>query len=305
MKDVLLNRLRSWGNKSIGLILFVVCLVAIYNKVAHNENLNQYSADIKIQFEKVTYFEWAVLLLLFLGNYLMEAIKWQNLLASWSPISIFKSYKSVLIGQAFAFFTPARSGDYVGRILLLPPGSKIKGVAQLAWSSYAQLIITISIGSIALFFNLPFLPWIKWFMPVGLAAALIVYFHPGQFKGWLNKINKLQIENSLKLNLLGISFLKYTIFVLQYTWAVKMLNIPIAPIDLWTALGVLFLLLSIIPSISLTDLVIRGQIIVVLLEPYYNNSLMLICLSTIIWAVNFLLPAIIGAFLLINFRIKQ
>ena len=305
MKDVLLNRLRSWGNKSIGLILFVVCLVAIYNKVAHNENLNQYSADIKIQFEKVTYFEWAVLLLLFLGNYLMEAIKWQNLLASWSPISIFKSYKSVLIGQAFAFFTPARSGDYVGRILLLPPGSKIKGVAQLAWSSYAQLIITISIGSIALFFNLPFFPWIKWFMPLGLIAALFVYFHPGQFKGWLNKINQLQIENKLKLNLLGLSFLKYMIFILQYTWAVKMLNIPITPIDLWIALGVLFLLLSIIPSISLTDLVIRGQIIVVLLEPYYNNSLMLICLSTIIWAVNFLLPAIIGAFLLINFRIKQ
>ena len=305
MKDVLLNRLRSWGNKSIGLILFVVCLVAIYNKVAHNENLNQYSADIKIQFEKVTYFEWAVLLLLFLGNYLMEAIKWQNLLASWSPISIFKSYKSVLIGQAFAFFTPARSGDYVGRILLLPPGSKIKGVAQLAWSSYAQLIITISIGSVALFFNLPFFPWIKWFMPLGLIAALFVYFHPGQFKGWLNKINQLQIENKLKLNLLGLSFLKYMIFVLQYTWSVKMLNIPIAPIDLWIALGVLFLLLSIIPSISLTDLVIRGQIIVVLLEPYYNNSLMLICLSTIIWAVNFLLPAIIGAFLLINFRIKQ
>ena len=305
MKEVLINRLRSWGNKSIGLILFVVCLVAIYNKVAHNENLNQYSADIKIQFEKVTFFEWSVLLLLFLGNYLMEAIKWQNLLASWSPISIFKSYKSVLIGQAFAFFTPARSGDYVGRILLLPPGSKIKGVAQLAWSSYAQLIITISIGSIALFFNLPFFPWIKWFMPLGLIAALFVYFHPGQFKGWLNKINQLQIENKLKLNLLGLSFLKYMIFVLQYTWAVKMLNITIAPIDLWIALGVLFLLLSIIPSISLTDLVIRGQIIVVLLEPYYNNSLMLICLSTIIWAVNFLLPAIIGAFLLINFRIKQ
>ena len=305
MKYVLLNRLRSWGNKSIGLILFVVCLVAIYNKVAHNENLNQYSADIKIQFEKVTFLEWAVLLLLFLGNYLMEAIKWQNLLASWNPISIFTSYKSVLIGQAFAFFTPARSGDYVGRILLLPPGTKIKGAAQLAWSSYAQLIITISIGSIALFFNLPFFPWIKWFMPLGLIAALFVYFHPGQFKGWLNKINKLQIENKLKLNLLGLSFLKYMIFVLQYTWAVKMLNITIAPIDLWIALGVLFLLLSIIPSISLTDLVIRGQIIVVLLEPYYNNSLMLICLSTIIWAVNFLLPAIIGAFLLINFRIKQ
>lgn len=305
MKEVLYNRLRSWGSKSIGLILFVICLFAIYNKVAHNENLNQYSAEIKLQFEKITFFDWVVLLLLFLGNYLMEAIKWQHLLTSWSPISIFKSFKSVLIGQAFAFFTPVRSGDYVGRILLLPPGNKMKGVAQMAWSSYAQLIITISIGSIALFFNLPFFPWIKWIMPLALGAALFVYFHPGQFKGWLNKINKLQIGNTLKLNLLLLSFLKYFIFVLQYTWAVKMLNIPIATIDLWVALGVLFLLLSIIPAISLTDLVIRGQLIVILLEPFYSNSLMLICLSTIIWTVNFLLPAILGAVLLINFRIKQ
>ncbi|MGI9138361.1 MAG: hypothetical protein ACR2IM_04910 [Sediminibacterium sp.] len=305
MKGVLINRLRSWGNKFIGLIMFLVCLVAIYNKVAHNENLNQYGSEIKIQIEKITFFEWGILILLFLFNYFMEAIKWQNLLASWNPISLFKSYKSVLIGQAFAFFTPVRSGDYVGRILLLPAGSKMKGVAQLAWSSYAQLIITISIGSIALFFNLPFFPWIKWCMPIVLLAALWVYFHPGQFKGWMNKINKLQIDQSLKLNLLILSFLKYIIFVLQYTWAVKMLSIPITNFDLWIALGVLFLLLSIIPAISLTDLVIRGQLIVVLLEPYYSNSLMLICLSTIIWAVNFLLPAIIGAVLLINFRVKQ
>lgn len=305
MKEVLINRLRSWGNKSIGWIMFVICLVAIYNKVAHNENLNQYSTEIKIQFEKISFFEWGVLLLLFTGNYFIEALKWKNLLATSSPISIYKSYKSVLIGQAFAFFTPVRSGDYVGRILLLPPGNKMKGVAQMAWSSYAQLIITISIGSIALFFNLPFFPWIKWLMPLGLMAALFIYFHSGQFTGWLHKLNKLQIENKLKLNLLGLSFLKYSIFVLQYTWAVKMLNIPIATIDLWIALGVMFLLLSIIPAISLTDLVIRGQLIVILLEPFYTNSLMLICLSTIIWVVNFLLPAIIGAVLLINFRIKR
>jgi len=299
------KKIRTTLNNSIGFILFLVCAVAIYNKVASNDNLNEFGDQIKQQFFTIGFFQWAVLVILFGLNYLMESIKWKLVLAELNPTSILKSYKSVLVGQAFAFFTPARSGDYVGRILLLPPGSKMKGVAQLAWSSYAQLIITISIGSIALFFNLPFLPWIKWFMPLGLIAALFVYFHPGEFKGWLNKINQLQIENKLKLNLLGLSFLKYMIFVLQYTWAVKMLNIPIAPIDLWIALGVLFLLLSIIPSISLTDLVIRGQIIVVLLEPYYNNSLMLICLSTIIWAVNFLLPAIIGAFLLINFRIKQ
>jgi hypothetical protein len=80
---------------------------------------------------------------------------------------------------------------------------------------------------------------------------------------------------------------------------------PVGNLDLWIALSVMFFCLSLIPAIALTDLVIRGQIIILLLGPWYDNSLMLICLSTIIWAVNFLLPAIIGAILLINYRIKQ
>jgi len=273
MNEVLINRLRSFGNKSIGFILFVICLLAIYNKVLHNENLNQYSADLKIQLTKISLLEWGVLLILFLCNYLVEAIKWKYLLASWHPISMIQSFKSVLVGQSFAFFTPARSGDYVGRILWLPSGSKMKGVAQMAWSSYSQLLITVGIGSVALFFNLPFLPWLKWVAPIITVGALWVYFHPGYFKGWLKKLNTF--------------------------------HIPISFFDLWVALGVLFLALSIIPVISITELVIRGQLIVLLLEPWYNNSLMLICVSTIIWLVNLLLPAIIGAILLLKFRLKQ
>jgi hypothetical protein len=118
-------------------------------------------------------------------------------LAELNPTSILKSFKSVLVGQAFAFFTPARSGDYVGRILFLAPGNKLKGLAQMAWASYAQLLITLFFGSIGLFYNLPFLPWLKYAGPFIVAAALIIYFHPGQFTGWLKKLSLLQI-NSLR-----------------------------------------------------------------------------------------------------------
>ena len=78
-----------------------------------------------------------------------------------------------------------------------------------------------------------------------------------------------------------------------------------ATIDLWVAVAVLLMCLSIIPAIALSDLVIRGQLIVLLLAPWYSNGLMLISLSTLIWTVNFLIPAIIGSFLLLGFRIKR
>jgi hypothetical protein len=235
----------------------------------------------------------------------MESIKWKLVLAEFNPTSILKSFKSVLVGQAFAFFTPARSGDYLGRILFLAPGNKLKGLAQMAWASYAQLLITLFFGSIGLFYVLPFLPWLKWVGPFIVAAAWVIYFHPGNFTGWLKKLSLLQIKTKLKGQLLLFAFLKYCVFILQYTWVVKIFNIPIGMLDLWVALSVLFFYLSLIPSIALTDVVIRGQLIVLLLSPYYDNSLMLICVSTIIWTVNFLLPAIIGSILLINYRIKQ
>jgi hypothetical protein len=305
MNKELLKKLRTYFNNSIGFILFIVCAVAIYNKVATNDNLNQFGDQIKQQFYTISFFQWAVLVILFGLNYLMESIKWKLVLAELSPTSILKSYKSVLVGQAFAFFTPARSGDYVGRILFLEAGNKLKGLAQMAWASYAQLLITLFFGSIGLFYNLPFLPWLKWVGPFIVAAAWVIYFHPGNFTGWLKKLSLLQIKTKLKGQLLLFAFLKYCVFILQYTWVVKIFNIPIGILDLWVALSVLFFCLSLIPSIALTDVVIRGQLIVLLLSPFYDNSLMLICVSTIIWSVNFLLPAIIGSILIINYRIKQ
>jgi len=305
MNKELLKKLRTYFNNSIGFILFIVCAVAIYNKVASNDNLNQFGDQIKQQFYTIGFFQWGVLVILFGLNYLMESIKWKLVLTELSPITILKSYKSVLVGQAFAFFTPARSGDYVGRILFLEAGNKLKGLAQMAWASYAQLLITLFFGSIGLFYNLPFLPWLKWVGPFIAATAFVIYFHPGNFTGWLKKLSLLQIKTKLKGLLVLFAFLKYCVFILQYTWVVKIFNIPIGTLDLWVALSVLFFCLSLIPSIAITDVVIRGQLIVLLLSPFYDNSLMLICVSTIIWVVNFLLPAIIGSILLINFRIKQ
>jgi hypothetical protein len=305
MKTPISKRILSFANKAIGFILFIICAVAIYNKVVTNDNLQKYGAGIKEQFLKISFLEWGVLLILLFLNYLVESVKWVQVLKDVNPMSVLESYKSVLVGQAFAFFTPVRSGDYVGRILFLAPETKLKGVAQMAWASYAQLLITLWMGTLALFFNLPFLAWLKWVMPLITFAAFAIYFSNRQYKGWLKKLNSLQIEQVLKLKLVALSLLKYFIFILQYTWAVKILAIPVATIDLWVAVAVLLMCLSIIPAIALTDLVIRGQLIVLLLAPWYSNGLMLISLSTLIWTVNFLIPAIIGSFLLLGFRIKR
>jgi hypothetical protein len=189
--------------------------------------------------------------------------------------------------------------------LFLAPGTKLKGITQMAWASYAQILMTICFGCFALFWNLPFLPWLKWVAPLGAIIALFLFFYNQPLKGWLSKINLLQIDAALKWKLLALALARYSIYLMQYNWAAEMLSIPVGWIDLSIAIMALLFFLSMIPAISLTDLVIRGQLFLLLMAPFYQNDIMLIALTTLIWIVNFLIPSIIGAVLLLGFRLKR
>jgi hypothetical protein len=305
MNSSKLKPLLSLGNKLIGFILFVICAIAIYNKVLQNENLNQYGTDLKIQLAKIHWSAWFLMGCLLTLNYTIEAIKWKSVIASTNKFNIWQALKAVLVGQAFSFFTPARSGDYVGRTLFLAPGTKLKGITQMAWASYAQILMTICFGCFALFWNLPFLPWLKWVAPLGAIIALFLFFYNQPLKGWLSKINLLQIDAALKWKLLALALARYSIYLMQYNWAAEMLSIPVGWVDLSIAIMALLFFLSMIPAISLTDLVIRGQLFLLLMAPFYQNDIMLIALTTLIWIVNFLIPSIIGAVLLLGFRLKR
>jgi hypothetical protein len=305
MNSSKLKPLLSLGNKLIGFILFVICAIAIYNKVLQNENLNQYGADLKIQLAKIHWTAWLLRGCLLTLNYTIEAIKWKSVIASTNTFNTWQALRAVLVGQAFSFFTPARSGDYVGRTLFLAPGTKLKGITQMAWASYAQILMTICFGCFALFWNLPFLPWLKWIAPLGGIIALFLFFYNQPLKGWLSKINLLQIDTALKWKLLALALARYSIYLMQYNWAAQMLSIPVDWMDFSIAIMALLFFLSMIPAISLTDLVIRGQLFLLLMAPFYQNDIMLIALTTLIWIVNFLIPSILGAILLLGFRLKQ
>jgi hypothetical protein len=246
-----------------------------------------------------------IMICLLTFNYTIEAIKWKSVIASTNKFNTLQALRAVLVGQAFSFFTPARSGDYVGRTLFLAPGTKLKGITQMAWASYAQILMTICFGCIALFWNLPFLPWLKWVAPLGGIIALFLFFYNQPLKGWFSKMNLLQIPIALKWKLLTLALARYSIYLMQYNWAAQMLSIPVGWLDLSIAVMALLFFLSMIPAISLTDLVIRGQLFLLLMASFYQNDIMLIALTTLIWIVNFLVPSILGAFLLLGFRLKR
>jgi hypothetical protein len=303
----------SMGKKSIGLLLFVVCSIAIYDKVLVNENWSQYFSMLRGQLFSLPSYQWLVLLLLMCCNFFIESIKWKIVVGATNPISLLKSIKSVLVGQAFAFFTPNRIGEYAGRTLFLDPGNKMIGMAQMGWASYAQLIVTICIGAVALALNVSFYPWADgpWLISVKLLSpfisiiAIFIFFYKREWTGVMSFLNRVQIENAVKWSMLGLSIFRYFIFMLQYIWVAYMLKMNIEFLPLVFSISILFLCLSILPTISITELVIRGQLLLIILAPFYSDKMTIISLSSFIWGINFLIPSIIGTFLTLSYRINR
>ena len=98
--------------------------------------------------------------MLFRSNWGLETKKWQILIKDLEQISFLKAYKAVFSGQAFALNTVNNLGEYVGRILFLREGNRLKAISLTMVGSLSQVLMTFIMGFIALcfsriLFNLP------------------------------------------------------------------------------------------------------------------------------------------------------
>lgn len=108
---------------------------------------------------------------------------------------------------------------------------------------------------------------------------------------------------SLLLRLLSLSFLRYTIFSVQYVLLFSFFEVHVAPAIVWSATAVLFLALAIVPSIALAEAGLRGQLSLQLLGLFTRNSLGVVLTSVTIWAINLVVPALAGSILILTLTI--
>lgn len=303
----------SLVKNTVGIVLFLVCSMAIYKKVIVTEQWHHLQNALLTHLYSIAIWQWLVLFLLMFLNFWTESMKWKTVVENTHPINCIHALKIIFVSQAFAFFTPNRIGEYAGRTLFLESNHKAIGIAQMAWTSYAQLLITICFGCAAVSIQMAYYPWlqhvwilgVQFILPFLVIIGIVLFFYQKKWKGRLGFLNSIQITNTIKIQLLIWSIARYAIFISQYFWVAYLLKMDIAYSTLLLSLAILFLLLSILPTISITELVIRGQLFIMILVPFYTHTLNIVSLSSIIWGVNFLFPSIIGTCLLLSFKIKK
>ena len=302
----------------LGILAFYLIYLMIRSRTQ-----GEFQAFIALFKKKQIYGVLIIAFILMILNWWVEALKWKFLVTKVERISLRKSCESLLAGLNLAIFTPARIGEYGGRILYLKPENRKKGILCILVGNFAQLMVTLILGSVGGFF------WVKAFIPLnpfflfglgfllsGLSACfLIAYYRIGKLINLFNRIpflkkfanSLLVLEEFSKKELSGalvFSLIRYGLFSNQYLVLLfALLGYHSYGLSL-SCLSLILLTQSIIPSFVLADMGIRGVTSIYFFSFVFGKQNIIPILATAfyIWLVNIIFPAILGIFYVLKVK---
>lgn len=303
----------------IKLSIVVGAFYFIYSKLAENENL-QFSEFLVFLKENETFLTKNIISLLVLSffNWFFEIIKWQFLVATVKKISFRDALEQSLGGLTASLITPNRIGDYGAKAAYYAKPFRKRIVLLNLLGNVAQMTITTILGIIGLivFVNRYQIEvdyyrvtrFVIILLLVGIFAAFGIRHNRFSIKGYsIHRI--LQHIKSMPLithtsNLL-LSLVRYLIFSFQFYYLLTMFGVEVDYTKAMVLITSMYLLASIVPSISIFDVVIKGSIAVFLFGYVQVNELTILSIITLMWLLNFAIPSLFGSYFILNFKLPK
>ncbi len=314
-------------NKKIQLIIKVIVITLSILFIAYKLWTEAQTQNLLSAFKQVHRSNiWLIFLATFMVifNWGIETFKWKFIIRKLQFISFFKSFKAVFAGITVAIFTPNRVGEFGGRILALERRNRVAGVFATLLGGYAQLLITLIMGLIALPLYIQKFPsqlplkiepsYLFLICFVVILVLLIVYFKIKFFARVLEHL----IKNEKKKRFVGFlkdykteelfkillfSFLRFLIFTTQFYLLLQLFGVPITFYEGIISISLVYFILTIIPVVSLFEFGIRGSVALLILGVYTPFSLGIISASILLWIINLAIPALLGSIFLYRYKI--
>lgn len=288
-------------------------LYFIYHKITQNNSLslNEFLNQIRsILFNNV----WTipVLLLLSIFNWLFEILKWKTLANHIQETTFIEAGKQSLASHTVSLLTPYRIGEYGGKALYFPSNKKKVILLNLIGNIY-QLFATILFGVFGLIFfittyNIVIEP--QKIRVIGYLIGFIILifitnknrklFYFFDIEKVTNYFKKLRV--SLHFKLFIFSLIRFLIFSHQFYLLLILFGVNIEYQTGMLLISAMYLIASSIPSISIFDWAIKGSVSIYIFSFIHIPELTVITLTTLMWILNFALPAIIGILFVITFK---
>ena len=320
------KNIKIFLNYVLGPLLFIWLSYSIFKQIKNQPHLEDSWLNIKASFTDTRVVNFLLVFILMFVNWSLEALKWKISVQSVQPVSFFTSLKAIFSGVSFSITTPNRIGEYLGRMLYMNDGNRLRIISLTILGSLSQLIVTVLFGLFGLLIlqydidklNLP--EWLQWIKDIGIAGATIglifltvFYFRIGWLVKWIDKIpaikkyiwliNELEkTDTTLLVRLLSISLLRYLVFATQYFLLFRFFGVEVNWWQGFWGIAIVFFIMAIIPSIELFEVV--GKVIVTqeIFAIFTANTLAIGFVPTTIWFINLVVPAAIGSLLILGIK---
>lgn len=313
-----------YKSKQFSLALIKIGLVVgafylIYNKLFLNSD---YQFDDLFQvltnFEALSYKTVLFLVMLSISNWFFEILKWQNLVSSVRVIS-FKDAKEQSLGALTAsLLTPNRIGEYGAKAMYYTAPFRKKVMLLNLLGNTIQMVITTIFGSLGLmYFSLNFEPTFNymgiliWFsIIVFISLILIAFFRIKGFQKQKRLYGRLinfikTISQKTILITVGYSVLRYLIFSFQFYFLLTLFGGNLTYLEAMAAISSMYLLSSIMPSVFIFDVVIKGGIAVYIFGLLDISQTIVLAIVMLMWILNFVLPSIIGSYHVLHYKLPK
>ena len=309
-------------NYFLGPLLFIGLSWAIYRQIIKQPNIETTLEGIRQSLNSPLVWNIVVVIALMFVNWSIEAIKWKIAIRPVQSVSFLKAFRAILSGVSFTVIMPNRVGEYLGRVLYMDDGNRLKTISVTIVSSISQLIITLLMGCLGWLFMQPVIeekqlvssPWSQVIL-YGMIAVIIVltlfYFRLSWIIRWVDRlpgtkrfaylVKVLEDFNAtLLLRLLSLSALRFVVFIVQYYLLFRLFEVDISWWQAFWAVSVSFVVMAVIPSITLIEPVQRGFVMGTIVMLYSPNVIGIGFTATGIWFINLIVPAAIGSLLILG-----
>lgn len=319
-----MNKTLPYKTKQFFFVLIKLSIVVsafyfIYKKLTNNDSL-QFSVFADFLSKKNLFTPKNIILLFFLSffNWFLEILKWKTLVSFVKKITFKNALEQSLGALTASLFTPNRVGEYGAKAMCYPANIRKRIVLINLLSNLLQMTVTVILGLIGFYFlittykvNLDYYKLASVF-----AISLMVVFLIGfgikksklSIKGFsLEKVKQFILKFPRDKIVSGflLSLLRYAIFSFQFYFLLQLFDINITYRSAMMIITSMYLLASIIPSIFIFDVVIKGSVALYLFALIDVNELTILSIITIMWLFNFVLPSVFGSFYVLNFNLPK
>ncbi|NRA93220.1 MAG: flippase-like domain-containing protein [Psychroserpens sp.] len=318
----MLFRSLPYKTKQFFLVLIKLSIVIgafyfIYKKLAENAELD-FSIFLQFLEENDSFSLKMILFLIFLSlfNWFLEISKWKILVSSVRNISFKNAMEQCLGSLTASILTPNRIGEYGAKAIYFESGERKKIIVLNLFGNIMQMTTTCIFGIAGLIlmystYDLPIdlyraLKFVVIISVIGVITLLglkrvkVKGYSLDQLKTFFQNIPKQTIVSGMIL-----SIFRYLVFSFQFFFLLTLFGIQVEYKSAMVVITSMYLLSSVIPSIFIFDVVIKGSVAVFLFSVVSVNNFTTLSIVTLMWLLNFVLPSVFGSYYVLNFNLQK